>query len=154
MLLGGRVPPHVGLHGWRQDARPGARQRGGGHHVVSQAEGELGDAVGGGGCDDKDIRGSTNRYVADTAVGVELEHVCRRWPMRYRLEAERLNKTGGFGRHHNIDERALLGQRARDADRLVRGNAAGHGQRDSAAIQRIATRHRGAPPAANPRSNV
>ncbi len=68
VLLRDRVQPHAGLHGRSQQQRPAAGQRGGAQGIIGQAQRQLGDGVGRGRRDQKEISLARQGHVHDLTV--------------------------------------------------------------------------------------
>jgi hypothetical protein len=102
---------------------------------AARAVGELGEHVGGGGRDDDDVALAAERHVGDVGLHAGRPQVVEHGPMGDGLERQRLHEALGVRSEGHVHERAGLVQRAGQADRLVRGDAARDAERDAFACQ-------------------
>ncbi len=124
------VLEHLRVHGRRdEDGRAGRRVERG-QKIVGDSVGELADDVGRGGRDEQQIDRRGQRDVLDVGVGARLELVGDDAPARDGFEGDRPDETRRRRRHDGDDLVAARLQPARDFDRLVGADAAGHAERD------------------------
>ena len=136
VALGGRVLPHLPVHGRGHQQRdvPCHTQRG--EQVVAVPMGQLRDEIcRGGGHQDRigltaqlDVR----HVVVDAGIeGIGVDRVARQ-----RLEGDGPDETGGGLGHHHLHLGAGTAQIAHQLGGLVGGHAAGHAQHQASASQR------------------
>src|SRR5271157_4316521 len=133
--VGGRMLPHVDVHGGSDDH--GSRGGGieGAEKIVGDALCELGQYVGGGGSDQESIDGLRNRYVLDCGIEVGLlrggaEHAGDDLLAGQGRESQRADELLRRGGHDDLHMHAALLQLANDLGGLVGGDAAAHTQCD------------------------
>ena len=124
------VREHLRVHRRReQHRRPrrGVQRR---QEIVGDAVGELADDVGGGRRDEQQIDRRRERDVLDVGVGARLELIGDDPAAGDRLERDGPTNRVAERGHDRDDVVAALLQTARDLDRLVGADAAGHAERD------------------------
>ena len=140
-----RVPPHVGVHGGRDDDGAGIGQMHGGEEVVGDAVGELRQDIGGCRSDQQQLASLSHVDVFDRAVfyfrvGLA-EQVRDHLAAGERGERERPDEALRRGGHDDLHLVAAVGEQADQLGGLVGGDAAGHAQHD----QMLRSRFRGHP---------
>ncbi len=135
VLLGGRVLPHLGVHGGREDDRAAGGQERVGEQVVGEAVGGLGEHVGRGGRDDHQVgvlADADVRYLVDVVPDLRRDRVAGQGgPGRGADEVQR----GGGG--HHADVVARLREPSQQLTGLVGGDAAADPQNDPRLVHRL-----------------
>ena len=122
------VGEHLCVHGRRDEHRRTGRDVEGRKKIVRDAVGDLADDIGRGGCNDQQIDRRRDRDVLDVGIGARLELIRDHAPFCDRLECDGTDKSRRRRGHHRDDLVAALLQAARDLDRLVGADAAGHSE--------------------------
>lgn len=135
VLLGGRVLPHLGVHGGGEDDRAAGGEQGVGEQVVGQSVGRLGEHVGGGRGDDDQVGVLADAHVRDLVDVVP------------DLGGDGVAGQGGpGGGAHEVqcggggDDPDIvpgLGESAQQLTGLVRGDAAADPQNDLGLVHRL-----------------
>jgi hypothetical protein len=123
------MSPHVHVHGGRHENGGAGRQRDGGHEIVRQAQGELGQEVRGRGRDDQQLGPVCERDVIDLALLGEVEQLRRDALAAQGLEHERRDELAGGGRHRATHRASGAGQCPDQLRDLVGRDAAAHGEK-------------------------
>ncbi len=130
----GRVGPHIGLHGRRQQHRSFVAERCDAQQIVAQTQGKAGDRVCCSRRDDKQVGGVGQRYVADpqtTGVVPELECIGRHTALRDSLKGHRCDELGSRVGHYHVHQRIGLCKAAGQCHRLVGRDAAADAEHDA-----------------------
>ena len=129
--LGGRMLPHVDVHGGRDDDGRGGGEIEGGEEIVGDAVREFREDVGGGRCDDEQVGGLRGVDVLDGGVEVAVGGFGRGPEAGDDLlsgergEGERLDELPGCLGHDYVDIERVLLERTDQFCRLVSGDSAG-----------------------------
>ena len=128
---GGRMIPHIDVHGGRDEDRGRGGEVDGGDKVVREAVGHFGQAMRGGGADDERVDALSEADVLDGNVGSGL---FAGLPKRLQDgaagesgEGKGANELLGCWRHRDLDGDAAALQFAHDLGGLVGGDAPGNG---------------------------
>ncbi len=128
-----RVGPHLPVHRRGDDDGAGRGEVAGGQQVVGEPLGEPGQRVGGRRVDPEHVRPARER---DVGLGVDaLPHLGADGVAGDPLEGRRTDHRQGAPGRDDVDVRAGAHEQARDEHRLVRGDATGHAQQDTASCQ-------------------
>ncbi len=144
--LGGRVIPHVDVHGGGDDDRSFGGEEQGGEEVVGEAVGHLREDVGGGGGDDDDVGELGLGDVLDLACGIEAGGGRLRCGFLVRGfgpeagddlvageggEGERADELLGGASHDDVDVGSALLEEADQLGGLVGGDSPGDAYRNA-----------------------
>ena len=135
VALGGRVLPHLPVHGRCHQQRDVAGQAQGGEQIVTQAMGHLGQKIGRCRGDDDGIGVAAQFDVGHAVVDAGVEGAGEHRFARQRLEGGGADEMGGSPGHHHLHAGAGPLQVTHQLCGLVGGHTAGHAQHQMAACQ-------------------
>ncbi len=125
------VRPHLAVHRRRDEKRavPCKRQRR--QEIVGMAVRDLGEEIGGGGCDDNRIGAARQVDMAHSIGCTGGPQIGQHGMTRQRLHRHRCDEPACACRHHDIDGDIRLDEEARQFRSLVRGDAARQSEHDT-----------------------